>query len=97
MNLLNYTNGVGHLIMSVLMTMVGVALIVIPGLPAADAGVGIGLILSVQAAWFVPGAAKQVATEVAKQFPNSTLLTVTATPVTTPTGGSNATTTAQSS
>jgi hypothetical protein len=66
MNLLKYSNGTGHLIMSIFMTLVGLALILYPGLPSATQGIGIGLILAVQAAWFVPGAAKQVATEITK-------------------------------
>lgn len=66
-NLLKYTNGTGHLIMSILMTLVGLALILCPGLTAATQAVGIALILSVQTAWFVPGAARQVVHEVVKQ------------------------------
>lgn len=68
MNLLTYSNGYGHLIMSIFMTLVGLALILIPGVNSGAQGVGIGIILAVQAAWFVPGAAKQVATEVIKQM-----------------------------
>lgn len=67
-NLLSYTNGVGHFAMSIFMTLVGLTLIVVPGLNSGAQGVGIGLILAVQAAWFVPGAAKQVAYEVSKQL-----------------------------
>ncbi len=68
-NLLHYTNGVGHLIMSIFLTLVGLVLIIYPGLPASTNGVGVGIILAVQAAWLVPGAAKQVAHEVSKQVP----------------------------
>jgi hypothetical protein len=67
MNLLQYTNGIGHLIMSIFLTIVGLVLVIYPGLPATDSGVGIGIILAVQAAWIVPGAAKQVASEIVKQ------------------------------
>ncbi len=67
-NLLTYSNGYGHLIMSIFMTLVGLALILVPGVNTGAQGVGIGIILAVQAAWFVPGAAKQVAPEVVKQM-----------------------------
>lgn len=66
MKLWTYTNGVGHLIMSIFFTLVGLFLIVYPGLDAGIKGVGIGLIGTVSAAWFIPGAAKQVATNVEK-------------------------------
>jgi hypothetical protein len=67
--MLTYTNGVGHLIMSIFMTLIGLALILYPGMSTATQGVGIGLIMAVQAAWFVPGAAKQVASEMVKLLP----------------------------
>ena len=76
MKLWRYTNGTGHLIMSVLMSLVGLTLILWPGLPAATTGVGIGLILTIQTAWFIPGAAKQVAHEVGKQIPSQPLTNV---------------------
>lgn len=92
-NLLNYTNGVGHLIMSVLFTMVGLALILLTS-DATLRGLGVTIILTVQAAWFIPGSAKQIATEVFKQLqvtgyiqtPQSTTTTST---TTTTTPGSN--------
>lgn len=67
MGILKYTNGVGHLVMSIFMTLVGLALILVPNLNSGAQGVGIGLILAVQAAWFVSGGAKQVAYEVTQQ------------------------------
>ena len=80
--MLKYTNGVGHLVMSILMSLIGLALIMWPGLGAAMQGVGIGLILAIHAAWFVPGAAKQVAHEMASQLPATTApLAPTATPL----------------
>jgi hypothetical protein len=66
-NLLRYSNGVGHLIMSIFMTLIGLSLILIPGINVAAQGVGIGIILAVQAAWFIPGAARQAVNEVVKQ------------------------------
>lgn len=75
-NILTYSNGWGHLVMSMFMTIVGIVLILYPGDPPSAQGVGIGLILAVQAAWFVPGAAKQVATEVVKALPTGPLPTV---------------------
>lgn len=62
--LFQYTNGVGHLIMSILMALIGLALILAPGTDATTKGVGVSLLLTVSAAWFVPGAARQVAKEV---------------------------------
>lgn len=67
--MLRYTNGIGHFLMSIFMTLVGLVLILYPGISPATQGVGIGVILAVQAAWFVPGAAKQVAHEVSSQLP----------------------------
>lgn len=59
--------------MSIFLTLVGIALILYPGTPADAHGVGIGLILTVQGAWFIPGAAKQVATEVVKAMQPTTV------------------------
>src|SRR5258708_34335653 len=68
------TNGTGPLFMSIFMALVGLTLILIPGVNSGVQGVGIGIILAVQAAWFVPGAAKQVATEVVKQASSQPLI-----------------------
>lgn len=57
--ILKYSNGWGHLIMSLVVMGVGMYLYNV-----GAQGVGIGLISLVTAAWFVPGAAKQVAVEV---------------------------------
>lgn len=65
-NLLQYSNGVGHLVMSILLIFTGVFLVVFPGLDATTKGVGISLILTVSGAWFIPGAARQVAEKVQK-------------------------------
>lgn len=65
-NLLTYTNGVGHLIMSLAMTGVGLALILFTN-DATLKGLGVSCILTVQAAWFIPSSAKQLATEVVAQ------------------------------
>jgi len=59
--------------MSIFLTLIGVVLILYPGTPPDAHGVGIGLILTVQGAWFIPGAAKQVATEVVKAMPARTV------------------------
>ena len=66
-NVLKYTNGKGHLAMSVLLLLVGLALVLFSG-DATTKAIGITLILTVQGAWFIPGAAKQVAYEVSKQL-----------------------------
>lgn len=70
MNYLKYTNGVGHLIMSVVGMIGGLLLILLTQDPTAR-GIGITLVLTVQAAWFIPGSAKQVAYEVQKVTTNS--------------------------
>jgi hypothetical protein len=67
-NLIKYTNGTGHLIMSIVGTAAGIALILVPGLDATTKGVGVALISTVQGYWFVSGSAKQVASEVVSQM-----------------------------
>jgi membrane protein implicated in regulation of membrane protease activity len=69
-NLWNYTNGAGHLIMSILATITGLIMILIPG-DATIRATGVSIILSVNAYWFVSGAAKQVASEAVKQLRSS--------------------------
>ncbi len=59
MGLLKYSNGWGNLLMSLASMGVGVYLIV-----AGYGTIGTSLIATVSAAWFIPGAAKQVATSV---------------------------------
>lgn len=69
--------------MSVICTMSGIALMLIPNLDATTRGVGVTLIMTVQGYWFVSGSAKQVASEVVSQMnqvvgPNTpAMLTVT--------------------
>lgn len=65
MNLLKYSNGWGHLIMSLASLAAGVFLTIYGN--SMYAASGIGLIGLVTSAWFVSGAAKQVATEVNSQ------------------------------
>ena len=67
-NLLKYSNGWGHLIMSLAVLAVGVWLIL-----AGYAPYGISMIGLVTTAWFVPGAAKQVAHEVSEQVTTAPL------------------------
>lgn len=76
MNLLKYTNGVGHLVMSIVACIVGLALVVYPGTEASTRGVGISIILTVVGAWFVPGAARQVAEQVQQQVTSDTATAV---------------------
>lgn len=66
-SLLKYTNGTGHLVMSLACLVVGLCLVLF----SPDAGTkatGTTIILTVFGAWFIPGAAKQVAHEVANQL-----------------------------
>lgn len=98
MNLLKYTNGIGHLIMSLATTATGLALVLLTHDPATQ-GVGVTLILTVNGAWFISGSARQVATEVVNQLPSAgsensaVTMSVTAVPkvvTTTTPGGTNA-------
>lgn len=61
--MLKYTNGWGHLIMSLATMFVGV-LLYLHGVN----GLGTGLIATVVSAWFVPSAAKQVAHQVVEEL-----------------------------
>lgn len=63
---MRYTNGVGHLIMSILMTIAGLLLILLPT-DATTRGIGVTLVLTVQGAWFISGSVKQLAHEIVKQ------------------------------
>lgn len=58
--LLKYSNGWGHLIMSVLVLTAGIYLVV----SGQQTTLGISMVSIVVSAWFIPNAAKQVATEV---------------------------------
>jgi hypothetical protein len=94
MNLLKYTNGVGHLIMSIISTATGLALILLSNNPAIQ-GTGVTLILTVNGAWFISGSARQVATEVVNQLPptdNATTVSMKAIPKTITKETPNATT-----
>lgn len=68
MNLLKYTNGMGHLLMSIVCMIAGIVLILYPNTDATTKGVGIGMLITVQSAWFVSGSAKQIASEVTSQI-----------------------------
>lgn len=68
-NLLKYSNGVGHLIMSLFVGGAGLALILVPGTDATAKGVGFSLLLTVSGAWFVPGAARQAVEAVKDSTP----------------------------
>lgn len=60
MNVLQYSNGWGHLVMSIVFTLAALFLIVFPDLDHTTKGVGVSILLTVVGAWFIPGAAKQV-------------------------------------
>lgn len=86
MNLLKYSNGWGHLIMSLASMAAGIFLITRGGEMAAY---GVGLVGLVTSAWFVSGAAKQVATEVTSNQ-TTAAIQIAAQPITpapTPPGG----------
>jgi hypothetical protein len=69
MNLMKYSNGMGHLLMSILTTITGLCLVLFAP-DAATHGIGVTLILTVQGYWFVSGSAKQVAHEIIKALPD---------------------------
>lgn len=67
MNILStYSNGIGHLIMSIVIIIVGCLFILFPNTSPDLHGIGISLVLTVSGAWFIPGAAKQVLNQVQK-------------------------------
>ncbi len=66
MNIWKYTNGTGHLIMSIVATVTGLLMVLI-STDATVRGTGVSIVLGINAYWFVSGSAKQVATEVVKQ------------------------------
>lgn len=70
MNVLNYSNGWGHLVMSIVFTLAALFLIVFPGLDATTRGVGVSILLTVVGAWFIPGAARQVVAQMNNQGGN---------------------------
>ena len=65
-NIFAYSNGWGHLIITIFFGILGGLLILLPTSDATSKGVGIALITTTSGAWFIPGAAKQYATEVTK-------------------------------
>lgn len=89
MNLMKYSNGLGHLIMSLACTVVGVALMLAPGTDATTKGIGASLVMTVQGYWFVSGSAKQIATEVVSQLPGASqaVVSVSSVPVLTTQAG----------
>lgn len=66
--MIRYSNGFGHLIMSIIIALCGLTLILWPTTDAATKAIGISLLLTVSGAWFIPGAAKQVAYQIQKQI-----------------------------
>lgn len=66
MNLLTYSNGWGHLVMSIILLIVGCLFVLFPGTSQDIHAIGISLVLTVSGAWFIPGAAKQVINQVQK-------------------------------
>jgi UPF0716 family protein affecting phage T7 exclusion len=67
MNFLTYSNGWGHLIMSVVLVAIGALFILFPGTSSDLHAIGISLVLTVSSAWFIPGAAKAVVAQVQQQ------------------------------
>jgi UPF0716 family protein affecting phage T7 exclusion len=65
-NIFTYSNGWGHLIITIFFATLGAVLILYPGATSTTVGIGVMLITTSSGAWFIPGAAKQMASEVAK-------------------------------
>ena len=61
--MLRYSNGWGHFLISVIFLIAGLVLIFFSA-DSTTKGIGVGLVTTVCGAWFVPGAAKQMANEI---------------------------------
>ena len=64
--MLKYSNGWGHFLISIIFIITGLLLIFFSP-DATTKGIGVGVITTVTGAWFVPGAAKQMAQEIIRQ------------------------------
>ena len=64
--MLKYSNGWGHFLISVLFVVTGLLLIFFSP-DVTMKGIGVGILTTVVGAWFVPGAAKQMATQIQEQ------------------------------
>jgi uncharacterized membrane protein HdeD (DUF308 family) len=87
-NIFQYSNGWGHLIMSIVLIAVGCLFVLLPGTNGDIHGVGIMLVTTVSGAWFIPGAAKQVLSQVQNGNSNVPPVSLQQTPVP-PIGGGN--------
>jgi hypothetical protein len=68
MKLLTNTNGIGHLIMSIVSIIAAIILIIFCPGNEPVLGVAVSIILTVNGYWFVPSAARQIASEVVNQI-----------------------------
>ena len=64
--MLKYSNGWGHFLISVIFVVTGLLLIFFSP-DGTMKGIGVGILTTVVGAWFVPGAAKQVANQIQAQ------------------------------
>jgi uncharacterized membrane protein HdeD (DUF308 family) len=62
-----YSNGWGHLIITIFFGILGTLLILLPTADPTSRGLGVALLTTASGAWFIPGAAKQVVNQVTKQ------------------------------
>lgn len=65
-----YTNGRGHLIMSIAFTLVAAVMILWPSSDATMRGYGFGLLATVSGYWFVTSSAESIARAVVKDVNN---------------------------
>ncbi len=72
MNLWKYSNGTGHLIMSVVTVVTGVIMIMSCQNNPSIQATGVMLILTVNSTWFVLASAKSIATEVTNNISSLT-------------------------
>lgn len=68
-----YSNGWGHLIMSVVLCTAGMVLILVPWTDTTTKGIGTGIITMAAGQWLVTSAAKSTIAEVVHQMPTQPL------------------------
>lgn len=73
MNILKYSNGFGHLLMSIICLICGVALVLFENGNATIQAIGIGLITTVSGYWFVTSSANAIAQNILQNQQNNTV------------------------
>lgn len=73
MNILKYSNGFGHLLMSIVCLACGVSLILFENNNPTIQAIGIGLVTTVSGYWFVTSSANAIAQNILQNQQNSTV------------------------